>query len=107
MRSFPDVCFIAGADPGFLPTTSLVRANGTFFGGHHQTSALGRVGGGGTEVNRFEQFSCMAIRCYYRGSRVPLFKRGEAGMGVVFLYSEVQCIMGNGHIAHRIPSPLE
>ena len=27
--------------------------------------------GGGTEVNSFEQVSCMAIRCYYRGSRVP------------------------------------
>ena len=37
---FPLRFFIAEADPGFLPTTSLVRANGTFFGGHHQTSVL-------------------------------------------------------------------
>ena len=50
---------------------------------------------GGPKVNKFEQVSSLGhMMSVARG--VGLERRGADGWG--FLYSEVQCIMGNGHM---------
>ena len=56
---------------------------------------------GGRQVNKFEQVSSNSHQMSLAGDRAgvggPMSDAHGAGLGVG-LYSEVQCIMGNGHM---------
>ena len=88
----------------YLGVTSSVRANGTFFGDYHQTSARGGAGGGAAYWTFLNRAPVWPPDVTSRGFPCS-FERGEPRVGGGAVYNEVQCIMGNGHIAHRIPLP--
>ena len=51
--------------------------------------------GEGSQLDTFNRTLALTTRCHWQGSECPMsFGRDKDGT----LYSEVQCIMGNGHM---------